>query len=53
MGKPATMVQVFQYFSEGKTNDYKMSAFRDDWNQLTDKDKEDLKSGIGDGTYNY
>lgn len=49
----ATMSDVFNYFSDGKTNDYKMSQFRTDWAGLTDQDKADLKRGIGDGTLTY
>lgn len=51
--KPATMFEVFAFFSDNKTNDYRMAQFRTDWNALTDKDKENLKVGIGNGTFNY
>lgn len=49
----ATMVQVFEYLSDNKTSDYKLTQFRADWAELSDKDKADLKRGIGDGTLTY
>lgn len=47
------MLAVFDYFSDNRTNDYKLAAFKADWGKMTDKDKEDLKSGIANGTLNY
>lgn len=47
------MLDVFNYFSDNKTNGYKLAAFKADWSQLTDKDKADLKTGIADGSLNY
>lgn len=47
----ATMADVFKFFADG--TDYKMSEFRNDWKDLTDEDKEQLKRGIGDGTLTY
>ena len=47
----ANMAEVFRYFAQG--TDYKMSQFRTDWADLTDKDKADLRKGIGNGTLNY
>lgn len=49
----ATMLDVFNYFSEDKTNDYKLARFKNDWSKLTDQDKTDLKTGIGNGTLTY
>ena len=47
------MLDVFNYFSENKTNGYKLAQFKADWAKLTDKDKLQLKIGIADGTLNY
>jgi hypothetical protein len=44
----ATMVEVKDYFGYSK-----LSEFRSDWNNLSDKDKTELKSGIGNGTETY
>lgn len=30
-----------------------LSAFSKDWKQLSDKDKEQIKEGIGNGTFTY
>jgi hypothetical protein len=47
----ATMADVFKFFADG--TDYKMSEFRNDWKELTDQDKADLKAGIGNGSLTY
>lgn len=31
----------------------KLADFSADWKQLTDKDKADIRNGIGDGTFTY
>ncbi len=49
----ANMAEVFNYLSDNKQNGYTMSQFRDDWSKLTDQDKRDLRTGIGDGTLTY
>jgi hypothetical protein len=49
----ATMLDVFNYMSDNKTNGYKLASFKADWSKLTDQDKADLKAGIGDGTLTY
>ncbi len=49
----ANMAQVYNYFSDNGENGYKMATFRDDWKKLTDQDKRDLRTGIGDGTLTY
>ena len=46
----ATLGQVFQFF---KTSGYTMSDFSKDWKALPDRDRDDLKKGIGDGTLDY
>lgn len=59
---PATVSDVYAYFADshvdtetGKkvNNGYTLSQFNTHWKRLTDKDKLDLKAGIGDGTLNY
>lgn len=47
------MLKVYQYFSDNKTNGYTLAAFKADWQRLTDKDKEHLKSGVEDETFDY
>jgi hypothetical protein len=55
--KPAGLAQVQKYFSAVDPaitdKDYNMAAFRADWAGLTDKDKTDLRKGLGDGTMTY
>jgi hypothetical protein len=46
----ASMVQVFNFF---KAHDYPLAKFRVEWTALTDKDKDDLREGIGNGTHTY
>lgn len=43
----ATLTEMRTYF--GMTT----KEFATEWRQLSDKDKADLKKGIGDGTLNY
>lgn len=47
------MLAVYKFFSDNKTNGYKLTDFRAEWAQLADKDKEDLKTGVLDGSFNY
>lgn len=47
------MLKVYDYFSDNRSNGYKLAEFKKDWGQLTDKDKNDLKAGVEDGTLNY
>lgn len=50
MDKQASISEVQKFFHrEGDT----LKQFSEEWKQLTDKDKTDLKTGIGDGTLNY
>jgi hypothetical protein len=46
--KPATLAETAKFF--GYKN---LAKFRADWSQLTDKDKTDLRTGIGNGTFDY
>lgn len=46
--KMATLTEVKKYFG------YKTAAaFSRDWKQLTEKDQNDLKRGIGNGSFDY
>jgi hypothetical protein len=46
----ATLKVIADYFKlPGET----LKDFRDQWERLSDKDKADLKNGLGDGTLNY
>jgi len=44
----ATMIDVMHYFGYPTA-----AAFKKDWSQLSDKDKEELKTGIEDGSLTY
>lgn len=41
------MVEVMKYFG------MKVTEFRAEWARLTDRDKEQLKRGVADGTLTY
>jgi hypothetical protein len=43
----ATIAEVRNYFG------MPTKEFATEWKKLSDKDKTDLKKGIGDGTLNY
>ena len=46
----ATLKTIADYFKlPGET----LKNFRDQWEALSDKDKEDLKNGLGNGTLTY
>lgn len=49
-GKPATVKEVYDFFKETYTN---LSAFSADWKTLSESDKEQIKTGIGDGSFTY
>lgn len=49
----ANLAEVYNYFADTYKGRGGMKQFREDWNELTDNDKADLKKGIGDGTFNY
>jgi hypothetical protein len=53
MAELAGMLEVFKYFSDNKTNDYRLAEFRKDWEALSEKDKADLRTGIGNGSLTY
>ncbi len=44
----ASISQVRAFFAHDKLTD-----FRDDWAQLDDESKAQIRAGIGDGSYNY
>lgn len=49
---------VAEYFKigDGSTQDdarNSLSAFAREWKALSDRDKDDIRSGIADGTYDY
>jgi hypothetical protein len=47
------MLEVYRFFSENKTNGYTLAQFRTEWAKLTPTDKEHLKEGIENGTFDY
>lgn len=63
--KPANMLEIHRYFAGGSldsvpaklTDDekkaYGIAAFRKDWEALSESDKNDIKVGIGNGTFTY
>jgi hypothetical protein len=48
----ATLNDVHKFF-KGADASYTLKAFRDDWANLSDETKNQLKVGIGNGTYTY
>jgi hypothetical protein len=48
--KVATILDVKKYFGYGTGE---AAQFRQEWDALSDKDKADLKNGIGNGTLTY
>lgn len=48
MEKVATMVEVMKFL--GYDN---IATFRKEWAELSDKDKDQLKRGIGNGSLTY
>lgn len=57
----ATMTDVYNFLAgDGKNKPntdqkaaYPLARFRAHWGELTDQDKADLRTGIGDGSFNY
>lgn len=54
----ATIKQVADFFKigGGKVSDdprNSLTAFSHEWKALTDQDREQLKTGIGEGTFTY
>ena len=47
-GEPATVKVVKDFFEEKS-----ISKFTAEWKELSEKDKDDIKKGIGDGTLDY
>lgn len=47
----ATLKQVADYF--GRLPGQTLKAWTEEWKQLSDEDKEQIKDGIGDGTLTY
>lgn len=47
MGDTITVKGIMEFFG------MKASDFMKDWKKMTPKDKEDIKKGLTDGTYNY
>jgi hypothetical protein len=46
----ATLKQVAEFFRQpGET----LSKFAEEWKALSDTDKEQIKQGIGDGSFSY
>lgn len=46
-GEPATVKEVMTFF------EMTAADFMKEWKVLSDKDKDDLKNGVGNGTLNY
>jgi len=46
----ATLKRVTEYFRrDGET----LKGFTEEWKQLTEEDKQQIKQGLGDGTLTY
>lgn len=50
--KPASLSEVHRFFA-GDDKDYNLAIFRKDWAGLSDKDKTQLREGIGNSTLTY
>lgn len=37
----------------GKLPNQRITEFRDEWNSLSDKDKEEITNGLADGSHTY
>lgn len=48
-----SIVDVKKFFESGGTKWASLKDFRADWEQLTEKDRAEIKAGLDDGTYNY
>lgn len=48
--KVATLKEVTDFFRSTYAT---LKEFSEDWKRLTDQDKLDLKTGIGNGTFTY
>lgn len=44
------IAEVWKYFKDTYPN---MAAFKADWEKLSEKDKQDLRSGIANGSLTY
>lgn len=49
----ATMAEVWRYFADGDTKSFPLGKFREEWAELTDTDKAQLRAGVGNGTLTY
>lgn len=49
----ATIKAVRDFFNEGSVRPMSVKEFSTEWNQLTEDEKEQIKTGIGNGTLNY
>ena len=47
---PATLKAVTEFFRQPGES---LKGFTEEWKALSDTDKEQLKQGIGDGSYTY
>ncbi len=48
-----TIKDVADFFRTGIPERDTLKIFRQEWENLSEKDKSDLRSGIGDGTLTY
>lgn len=51
--KVATITQIFTYFSDNKTNGYKLSTFKRHWDELDEVSRQQFRVGIGNGSLTY
>lgn len=52
MADAANIKQVREFFDHPDRK-LGLSEFKDDWGQMTEQDKTDIKNGIGDGSFDY
>ena len=49
----ATIKAVRDFFNEDSVRPMSVKEFSTEWNQLTEDEKEQIKTGIGNGTLTY
>ena len=56
MSQPAKLSEVMDYLNPKDADGKRVQGvkqFTDEWKELTEQDQEQIKAGIGNGSYNY
>ncbi len=51
--KEASIGDVFAFFSDNKSNGYTMGQFSKEWKTLDEKQRKEIRTGIGNGSLTY